>query len=241
MQRDVREINVSAEFPELVEITPALLPSVIYRQLHADIVAGVLPSGQPLRQEELARRFNVSRVPLREALTRLEAEGLIEQRPRRGYAVAELDASAIVEVFELRMAIEQHAGAIAARARNAEDIAAVGTLLDRMRRLDRSRADYVQQWTALNYQFHQRIISSSRRRTLTRVASNLRDSVEPYVNIEVSMTHSFDESEIEHREIYEAFKAGDADGLAELSRRHVESTSRRLLQVLRERALRRRG
>jgi DNA-binding GntR family transcriptional regulator len=237
MERDVREVNVLPALPGLAEITPALLPSVIYRQLHADIVSGVLVSGQPLRQEELARRFNVSRVPLREALTRLEAVGLIEQRPRRGYAVAELDASAIVDVFELRMVIEQHAGAVAARSRGAEDIAAVGELLERMRTLDRARADYAQQWTTLNYQFHQRIISSSRRKTLVRVASNLRDSVEPYVNIEVSMTHSFDASEIEHREIFEAFKAGDADGLAELSRKHVESTSRRLLQVLRESAL----
>lgn len=220
-----------------LELAPALLPSMIYRQLHADIVSGQLPSGRVLRQEELARRFNVSRVPLREALTRLEAEGLIQQRPRRGYAVAELDASAIVEVFELRMVIEQHAGAVAARARSQADIAAVGELLERMRRLDPSCAGYAQQWTTLNYQFHQRIIASSRRRTLVRVASNLRDSVEPYVNIEVAMTRSFESSELEHQEIFEAFKAGDADGLAELSRRHVESTSRRLLQVLRERAL----
>lgn len=239
MTHDVHEMDVRGGLSGPIGTTPALLPSVIYRQLHADIVSGVFPSGHPLRQEELAKRFNVSRVPLREALTRLEAEGLIEQRPRRGYAVAELDASAIVEVFELRMVIEQHAGAVAARSRNLEDIAAVGALLDQMRLLDPSRSDYVQEWTTMNYQFHQRIISSSRRKTLTRVASNLRDSVEPYVNVEVSMTHSFDRSEAEHRGIYEAFKAGDADGLAELSRRHVESTSRRLLQVLRDRALNR--
>jgi DNA-binding GntR family transcriptional regulator len=233
MEHDVLPLN---RLSDLVEITPGLLPSVIYQQLHADIVSGVLPSGRPLRQEELARRFKVSRVPLREALTRLEAEGLIEQRPRRGYAVAELDTSAIVDVFELRMVIEQHAGAVAARARNQMDISAVGELLERMHGLDDSLADYAHQWTTLNYQFHQRIIASSHRRTLARVANNLRDSVEPYVNIEVSMTRSFESSELEHREIFEAFKAGDADGLAELSRRHVESTSRRLLQVLRERA-----
>lgn len=238
MEHDLRALSVGHELNELAGITPALLPSVIYRQLHADIVSGVLPSGQPLRQEELARRFSVSRVPLREALTRLEAEGLIEQRPRRGYAVAELNTSAVVDVFELRMVIEQHAGAVAARARNAEDIAAVRDLLDRMHRLNPACADYAQRWTTLNYQLHQRIISSSRRKTLVRVASNLRDSVEPYVNIEVSMTRSFEASELEHREIFEAFKAGDANGLAELSRRHVESTSRRLLQVLRECAFR---
>lgn len=239
MEFHVHPVNGAANAAD--ESAGALLPSLIYEQLRADIVAGALPSGQVLRQQELAKRLNVSRMPLREALTRLVAEGLIVPRPQRGYAVAELDASAIVDVFDLRMVIEQHAGEAAARARRPSDIDAVAELLDRMSNLNPGRKDYAQQWAALNYRFHQRIIESTQRKVLIRVAKNLRDAVEPYVNIEVVLTQSFDASEREHREIFEAFRAGDASGLADLSRRHVEGTAQRLLKELRERALKGKG
>jgi DNA-binding GntR family transcriptional regulator len=214
-----------------------LLPSLIYRQLHQDIVSGVLASGKVLRQEELARRFRTSRVPLREALSRLEAEGLIELRPRRGYAVVELDAQAIVEIYELRMVIEEHAGAIAARARTPEDIADVEQLLIAMRKLDRASPNYAQEWTALNYRFHLRIIEASRRKRLLRIARNLRDSVEAYLAVDISMITSFEDADEEHTDIFEAFRAGDATGLAELCRKHVEDASRRLLKMVRARAI----
>jgi len=213
-----------------------LLPSLIYRQLHRDIVSGVLPWGKVLRQEELARRFRTSRVPLREALSRLEAEGLVELRPRRGYAVIELDAEAIVEIFELRVVIEEHAGAVAARARTAQDIVEVERLLIAMRRLDRTSPTYAQEWAALNYRFHLRIIEAGRRQRLLRIARNLRDSVEAYLTLDVAMIGSFEDADEEHTDILEAFRAGDAAGLAELCRKHVEDASRRLLKVVRTRA-----
>src|SRR5690348_17564342 len=81
------------------------LPEIIYRQLRMDILGGKFKPGQVLRQEELARMFNASRVPLREAMSRLHADGLVVQRPRRGYAVTMLEAHEIVEVFELRIVV----------------------------------------------------------------------------------------------------------------------------------------
>jgi DNA-binding FadR family transcriptional regulator len=81
------------------------------------------------------------------------------------------------------------------------------------------------------------MINSSRRRRLTRVASNLRSAVEPYVRMELSLTGDVDEAASEHREMLEAFRAGDSAGLSELSRRHVEGTARRLLRGIRQRRL----
>lgn len=78
----------------------------LFAQLRAAIISGEYPAGSPIRQEELAERFDVSRMPVREAMRLLEAEGLVEQRPHRGAVVAELDAADALELFEVRAALE---------------------------------------------------------------------------------------------------------------------------------------
>lgn len=213
------------------------LPRMLYDQLRANILIGNLESGQVLRQEELARRFNVSRVPLREALSQLEADGLIETRPRRGYVVTALDSDEIVEVFELRMVLEEHAGRIAAQSRTAQDIADIERIIKEMDALDPRAPEFQTQWTLLNYEFHNRIIASSRRKRLTKIAGTLRSMTESYVRMEIDLTGDADDAGKEHREMLEALRAGDARGLAELSKEHVESTARRLLKGLRARTL----
>jgi DNA-binding GntR family transcriptional regulator len=214
------------------------LPDIIYRQLRSDILTGALKPGQVLRQEELARLFSASRVPLREAMSRLNADGLLVLRPRRGYAVAMLEPHEIVEVFELRMVVEEHAGAIAARARTDGDIADVQNILAQLEGLDPKSKTYLSQWAQLNGAFHARIIESSRRRHLARIARMLRDAVEPYVLIEASMTGDVAAAETEHREIVEALRAGEARSLSELARRHVEGTFHRLMDGMRRNAVR---
>jgi DNA-binding GntR family transcriptional regulator len=215
------------------------LSQILYDQLRGRILNGALRVGQVLRQEELAQQFNVSRVPLREALSRLEADGLIEARPRRGFAVSALDPHEIVEVFELRAVVEEHAAAVAAQKRTREDVAAAEALLNQMESLDPKSARYHARWAMLNYEFHSRLIASSKRPRLARIVGNLRGAVEPYVRMELAITGDVVEAGREHREILEAFRAGDSRGLAELSRAHVEGTARRLLKGLRERAGRR--
>ena len=212
------------------------LPRQLYEQLRGHILVGTLKAGQVLRQEELARRFNVSRVPLREALSQLEADGLIESRPRRGYAVSSLHTDEIVEVFDLRMLVEEHAGRIAAHSRTPADLAEVERLVLAMERLDPGAADYRHRWTLLNYEFHLRIVESTRRKRLSRIAGTLRSTVEPYVSVELDLTGNAETALREHREMLAALRAGDATGLAELSREHVESTARRLLKGLHAKA-----
>ena len=186
-----------------------------------------------LRQEELAKRCNVSRVPLREALARLAGEGLLILRPQRGYAVVSLEASDIVEVFELRAVTEAHAGSIAARSRRPEDIAEAARLVSAMALLDISDAEDAAKWSRLNYEFHACIISATRRKRLIQITRSLRDTLEPYIRFEMRLTGDARQAERDHREILEAFRAGDSRGLAELCRVHVENTAERMLRHLR--------
>jgi DNA-binding GntR family transcriptional regulator len=167
---------------------------------------------------------------------RLEGDGLIVSRPRRGYAVQTLRHDEIVEIFELRVVLEEHAARIAALARTREDIDAVALLVDRMEQVARAGGNYGGDWARLNRDFHMRLVASSRRRRLSTIVETLRDSVEAYVRAEMGITGDVRSAMREHREILEAFRAGDAEGLAELSRRHIQGTARRLLDGLRKRS-----
>lgn len=208
------------------------LPEVIYRDLVDGILSGDYRPGQVLRQEELADAYGVSRGPVREALNRLTAEGVIEARPRRGYAVTSLDPEEIRELFELRSVIEEHAGAIAARFRGPDDIAAVKQLLAQMRALDSAQPDQRRQWLDLNRQFHARVFRSSGREHLCRMCTMLRDMVEPYIRLEVAVTGDLEDAQQDHEAIFAAFRKGDEAEVARLSRKHCEKTAARLLHGL---------
>ena len=209
------------------------LPEIVYTRLRLDILNGALRPGQILRQEELSRRLDVSRVPLREAMSRLASDGLITLRPRRGYAVTSLEPAEILEIFELRAVVEAHAGAVAARARTPADIVQVRQSLERMETLNARSKGYLDEWMRANYEFHARLIASTRREHLARHAGTLRDTVEPYIRVELRITGDVMQAGQDHRDIFDAFADGDAPRLAELSRVHVEHTAQRLLQGLR--------
>jgi DNA-binding GntR family transcriptional regulator len=195
------------------EVFGESLPNIIYERLRLDILDGVLRPGQLLRQEELSKRFNSSRVPLREAMTRLVSDGLLE-------------------IFELRAVVEEHAGMLAARARTRDDIERVELSLINMEKLNPDAANYMQKWLRGNYEFHANLIASSRREYVARYAAMLRDTVEPYIRVEMQMTGDVREAEQDHHEIFDAFSCGDAARLAAISRKHVENTAQRLLEGL---------
>ncbi len=88
------------------QLKPETISQWLFGQLRAAIISGEYPAGDPIRQEEIAENFKVSRMPVREAIRLLEAEGLVEQRPHRGAVVAELDAKDALELFEVRVALE---------------------------------------------------------------------------------------------------------------------------------------
>src|SRR3982751_3291639 len=81
-------------------------PDLIAESLRDEILRGEIPAGQPLRQEELAERFGVSRLPVRDALLRLEAQGLVHVFPNRGAFVISLSADDVREVYEMRVLLE---------------------------------------------------------------------------------------------------------------------------------------
>ena len=211
------------------------LPQAIYLALREKILTGGYRLGEALRQESLAKEFDASRVPVREALNRLEAEGLVILRPRRGFVVASLDIAEVAEIFDLRMVLEEHAGSVATKTRTPSDVAEVRKILDLLESIEIDDPANIAKWAAYNRMFHSRLFESSRRKHLCAITNTLRDKVERYVRVEVSMTGHLDRAQAEHRKIFKAFADGDAVRVSRLSREHCENTAARLIGALKAR------
>jgi DNA-binding GntR family transcriptional regulator len=119
--------------------------------------------------------------------------------------------------------------------RTETDVRAVEDLLLAMEALDPAAENFFTAWLDLNRAFHGRLIASARRQRLAAVASNFRDTIEPYVRIESIMTSDFREASLEHREIFEAFRDCAPNRAGALSRDHCVSTMNRLLDGIRRR------
>lgn len=215
----------------LIETVP--LSEAIYLAIRERIFNGSTPPGTELRQELLAQQLGVSRVPLREAMSRLQAEGLIVLRPRRGFAVTSLDLSEIVEIFELRMVLEEHAIGVATRSRTQADLTDVEELLRRMTEMDKSAPNYLGRWLDVNREFHHRLVASARRPRVSSLITNLRDTIEPYIRIESHLMGEVDDAGNEHQAIVEAFRARAADKAGALIRDHVAGAMNRLIDSVR--------
>lgn len=211
---------------------PPSLPEVAYAQLREAILTGTLAAGTPLRQEELASRLGMSRLPVREALRRLDSEGLVVLRPRRGYIVATLDRAEIEDVLELHATLEAMAGHAATLRRSDEVVADLERCVAQLERLGARAPVDVDAFTALNAQFHERLLESSGRPFLNRMLRLVRSNAERYARAGAGMLLDLRESQREHRSILDAYRAGDAAGVAKLCKAHRDATRKRLLAQL---------
>jgi DNA-binding GntR family transcriptional regulator len=206
---------------------------VVHRRLRRAIMSGAIRPGERLRQEDVAERLRISRSPAREALARLAMEGLVEQRPRRGYVVASLDPAEIEEIFGIRMLLEERAGVLATQRRTDKDISEVERAFRALDDIEVNSTEDIDRFAAANRAFHERLFQSSRSKHLCRMMLQLRDQLERYVRFEMSMHDRIPPGD--HSRIFEAFKKGDAELVGRLSREHCEKVSSRLLERLRAR------
>ncbi len=212
------------------------LSAMIHAWLRGAILNGTLAPGQVLRQEELAEQFRTSRVPLREALQLLQAEGLVVLRPRRGYAVHALDGEQLLELLRLRILLEGYGGYAGTLQRTQKDVSAVGAFLADMEKMparlvrDTQRA----RWWTLDRQFHRGIFTAGKHTQLSQMFDNITAKIDPYLMHSDAMNQRLQEALDDHQAIYAAFARGDADQVAVLSRAHCERLAVRFAAALQQ-------
>ncbi|WP_195822604.1 GntR family transcriptional regulator [Roseobacter sp. MH60115] len=213
-------------------VRPASVICAAYRTgciLRRRIVAGEIVAGTPLRQEDLAPRFDVSRMPLREALRTLAAEGLVTIRPNRGAAVAPIDADELLEITDLRAALETMAIRHAVPRLSNDSIDAAAAVQDEIERGDDEA------FVALNAQFHMTLYEAAGRPLLLRQISTFHSLSERYLRIPISDLGLNPRSSREHRALLNACYARDADGAAALLSEHIVVPGRAVEANVRQR------
>jgi DNA-binding GntR family transcriptional regulator len=211
---------------------PPSLPELAYAHLRDAILGGKLTDGSPLRQEELASQLGMSRLPVREALRRLDSEGLVVLRPRRGYVVASLDRQEIEDVLELHATLEAMAGRAATLRRSDTVLADLERCVAQLDRVTSRPPVDVETFAALNAQFHERLLETSGRPFLNRMLRLVRANAERYTRAAAGMLFDLRDSQHEHRSILDAYRAGDAAAVARLCKEHRDATRKRLLDHL---------
>jgi DNA-binding GntR family transcriptional regulator len=214
-----------------------LRPVEILERIRGLILTGEYGPEERLIEEQLAQRLGVSRTPVRQALTMLEAEGLVEIAPNRGATVCSFSIEDVWDIYDLRAVLEGHA---ARRATGRIE----GGELERMRKLAREmeglagrfddHEEEIRVLVALNQEFHGTIVEASRNRRLQRLINR---TVEIPLMFKAFFWYTPHERAISnqyHRRILEALEKGDADRAENIMREHVYEGRNFVIRALEE-------
>lgn len=183
------------------------------------IVEGHYAPGDRLDPEALARQYQCSRTPIREALTQLSASGMVKVAPKRGTFVARLSVTELVERFEVMAELEGMCGRLAARRMSDETLAALQQAQAACRQC-MIRGD-INGYYYENGEFHRLIYEGSHNAFLAQEARRLHAMLKPYRRLQLHARHRLENSWCEHERIVEALIAGDADTAQRELKAHV--------------------
>ena len=202
-------------------------PDLIAESLREEILRGTIPPGQPLRQEELADRFGVSRLPVRDALLRLEAQGLVEVFPNRGAFVVSLSADEVREIYDLRILLEGDVIERAVPRMSADD----------WRRIDAAHEASVRsadapEWADGDWQFHRALYLPADRPRQLAMIDTLRGTVARYWNAYSALPTRTAEWLADHQAILEACRSRAAAAARRRLGDHLRRASELVLAEL---------
>jgi len=202
---------------------------VAYAKLLTAIRAGLFQPGDRLREVDIAARLSLSRTPIREALRKLEAEGIVEHRPRLGATVRRLSHTEVVELYEMRMVLERTAAQMAAKHAASAELDALENLNEALA----ATVDDPQTAAAINQDFHHGIYLATRNRFLLDAARALNNALMLLGPTTLADATRINTVCLQHQDIIDALRAGDATAAGEAAEAHLQTSLRHRLRVVR--------
>lgn len=200
---------------------PRLLPDQIFAEARERILSGRLPADTPIRQDALALELGVSKIPLREALARLESDGLVVSHPNRGFIVRPLSRADAEDVFDLRLRIEPNAcvlGALEADGVAHEAARSAFAALDAA--LRNGLADVGRR----NREFHLALVRPSGRGVTVETVDRLLALSERYVRVHLGEHRRLDRASHEHETLLIAWLERRTETVRREARAHIRAT-----------------
>lgn len=206
------------------------LSGALINEIRQAILSGHYPAGSQLRQDALAEAYGVSRIPVREVLFQLEAEGLVRNVPQKGAVVSELSVAEINDVFELRALLEPRLFLNSAPKLTADDLL----------RLDETQARYVRaisagevgQYGLLNAELHMAMYHRADMPRTQQIVASLLQTSDRYTRVQLSTNEAMNRAMEEHAQIIGLCRASDWSGAARLLTTHITDVRKDLIDVL---------
>ena len=206
------------------------LPESLATSLRERILNGEFREGEPLIQETLAAEYQVSRMPVREALRQLEAAGLVAMRTHRGAVVTSISVEEIRELFDLRALLEGEILGHAVPKMTPADLDAARGILAALETAYRDRDSA--RWGALNSDFHRSLYRPAERVQSLGLIAQINVQTDRYIRMQLQLTGHFAAAEAEHRDILHLCQEGETQAAVAALRRHIDSAGDDLLAAL---------
>ncbi len=191
----------------------------VFESLKHSIVRGKISSGEWLVESHIAETLGISRTPVREAIHKLEREGLIERQPRGGFTVLGLERDDIEETFGIRSVLEGYAARLAAVKHDAQELEQLENKIDEFQNaLDQKKMNLL---PGINTEFHDLLYSLSKSPKLINMINGLHDQIYRYRQMILKEKKFASTSNLDHKKMLKYIRRQDAEGAERLVRDHI--------------------
>ena len=210
------------------------LPETLAQSLQERILNGEFKEGDSLIQETLAEEYDVSRMPVREALRQLEASGLVVMQTHKGAVVTSVSIEEISELFDLRAMLEGDIFGHAVPRLTEDHLAGSRAVLHQLE--DAYQHGDVPRWGGLNWAFHRSLYVASNRSQTLGIVQGINLKTDRYIRLQLQITgpDAIADAETEHRELLRLSEVGDVKAAVPYLRRHISKAGRNLVAALRK-------
>lgn len=200
----------------------------VFHKIREDILRGIYKQSQPMKELQISKELGVSRTPVREALRQLELEGLVTIIPNKGAVVTGINAKDISDIYAIRSLIEGLSARWAAEYITAEQIDALEEIVYLSE--FHFKKGHIDQLYELDNKFHEMLYEASNSKILRHVLSDFHHYVQRVRKTSLSSLERAEKSIGEHKSILEALRTGNGDEASLLTNKHVENTSKNVIE-----------
>ncbi|WP_339865304.1 GntR family transcriptional regulator [Paremcibacter congregatus] len=203
----------------------------VFLELKKRIISGEYAAGFQLRQDQLATELGASRIPIREALLRLEAEGLVDIAAHKGGVVRGLSLAEATEFFNLRILIECNLLKDAVPNMTPEDFDQAEESLHKFDHMVISGQN-IEQWAKLNWEFHNHFYRAANQPYTLKILQTLHSNTDRYIRQQLLREGAPERAHEEHAELIELGRRGDITGAAKLLKKHISAAYKQVKSAL---------
>jgi len=208
------------------------LRDIVFEALREAIINGTLKPGERLMELQLAEDLGVSRTPIREAIRKLELEGLVVMIPRKGAYVAGISIKDIADVFEIRAALESLAAGLAAKRITEPEIKELYRSLEKV--AEASQEGDFEKVVQSDTELHDLIYKASRNGRLVQLINKLREQIQRFRSTTLSYPGRIKQTLEEHEKLVKAISQGDSSLARALAQEHIENAENSMMEALKD-------